>query len=60
LHKKYNIVIAPRLHYFRIESARPQSRVLIMLEQPNRIKTLGHMGISGKSLSKEVMAKLNF
>ena len=52
-------IIAPRLKIFRIESARPQSGVLFMREQPNRAKTLQGMGISGKS-GKNVMTKLDF
>ena len=50
---------APRLKFFRIESARPQSGVLFMREQPNRAKTLQGMGISRKS-GKNVMTKLDF
>ena len=47
------------MKFFRIESARPQSGVLFMREQPNRAKTLQGMGISGKS-GKNVMTKLDF
>ena len=53
------MIIAPRLKFFRIESARPQSGVLFMREQPNRAKTLQGIGISGKS-GKNVMTKLDF